>query len=146
MSIVIRLVGTPEKPAPKALVELMDSMDRNTITGSDPFEKGEGYWWIAYDGKTPAGFAGMTLHENGTMAFLCRCGVLPEYRGKGLQRKLIKVRERLAKKIGVKWLVSYTTRKRLVSGNNLIKCGFLLFDPPFSWGDKYWLHFRKEIA
>lgn len=109
------------------------------------FEPSDGYWWIAYAGDLPIAFAGLTAsrsqHRGG---YLCRAGVVPGYRGLGLQRRLIRVRERFAKKLGWKVLVTDTFMNPS-SSNNLISCGYRQFSPDIPWGYQTAQYWRKYI-
>ena len=60
--------------------------------------------------------------------YLSRAGVLPAWRGQGLQRRLIALRERLARRQGFVWMISDTT-DNVPSSNNLIKAGYKLIAP-----------------
>ncbi len=101
----------------------------------EPYDKQSAEWWFAYDDKGyPKAFAGAKIWEPDNCAYLCLAGVLPEARGKGLQKKLINVRLRWAKAKKLKGAYTYTSRYNLASSNNLIKCGFTLFEPSYKWG------------
>lgn len=114
-----------------------------------PLEELHGDWWIAYDRatKAPVGFAGLwpSVRASGA-GYLCRAGVLPEGRGKGLQRKLIKVREREAH--NKRWVVLYSDclPGNAHSMNNLYACGFRAFVPPHPWSGEEWNYFRKILV
>lgn len=101
-----------------------------------------GWWWIAYDSQLPIGFCGMYLSSNwANTGYLCRAGILPEYRGKGLQKRLIRVRERKARKLGWTHLVT-DTYNNPASANNLISCGYRNYLPRTPWGAdgvNYWI-------
>jgi GNAT superfamily N-acetyltransferase len=106
-----------------------------------------GDWWIAYD-PTPVAYAGLwpSIRTPGA-GYLCRAGVLPQARGKGLQRKLIKAREREALKKEWVALFSDTDPVNSRSMNNLIACGFESFRPPQPWAShgEDWCYWRKII-
>lgn len=110
------------------------------------FQQLHGDWWIAYDIVGPVGFAGMwaSLTVPGA-GYMCRAGVLPRGRGKGLQRKLIRVREREAKKKGWVALLSDTDPKNPHSMNNLIACGMRAFRPSEPWCGDPWVYWRKVL-
>lgn len=104
-------------------------------------------WWIAIiDGKF-AGFAGTTAKVDWDKAeglFVGPCGVLPEFRGRGLQRKFLKVRERYAIAKGYTKLVGSVETANVWSGNNFIRCGYEL-DPDPKPRSPGHIHFRKLI-
>lgn len=101
-----------------------------------------GYWWIAYDRCRPVGFCGLNTVKSWDKAgYLVRGGVVSTHRGKGLQKKLIRIRAIKAKKVGFDFLIS-ATRDNIPSANNLIACGFKLYEPTVPWmadGSLYWI-------
>jgi GNAT superfamily N-acetyltransferase len=103
-----------------------------------------GHWWIAYACKEPAGFAGITPSTIGPgVGYLKRAGVLPAHRGHGLQRRLLKVREARARKLGWSSVITDTT-DNVPSANNLIASGYRLFSPE-PWAFKHSLYWMKEL-
>mgnify|MGYP001602318747 CR=1 FL=1 len=106
-----------------------------------------GYWWLARDAAGfPVGFAGLyhSLQWSDT-GYLCRAGVAHLARGRGLQRRLIAVRERFARSVGFVWLVSDTCSNP-ASANSLIRCGYRMFEPSKPWGAKGACHWKKRIT
>lgn len=105
----------------------------------------DGWWWLVFDGKRPIGFAGLYPSEQiNDGGYLVRAGVLPWHRGHGLHRRLIRVREKLAKKVGMWVLVTDTTRA-MASSNNLAREGYKLYEPKHPWSLKAAIYWRKEI-
>jgi GNAT superfamily N-acetyltransferase len=102
---------------------------------------GEGHWWLAWDGKKPAAFACLRIAASTPgSGYLARSGVRACYRGHGLQRRLITVRERKARQLGLTRMVSDTTDNPH-SSNNLIAAGYRLFEPEYVWAfdtSQYW--------
>jgi GNAT superfamily N-acetyltransferase len=118
-----------------------------TMPRDDPYDTGNGFWWVAYEGTEPIGFAGMVRSFRWSDAgYLCRAGVVRAYRGKGLQKRLIKVRERKARRLGWNWLITDTASYNVASSNSLLACGFKLFRPSNPWGHEDGLYWRKELA
>jgi GNAT superfamily N-acetyltransferase len=104
-----------------------------------------GYWWLGFDGQTPVCFAGMWPSQNWPNAgYLCRAGVMPKYRGQGLQRRLLLVREKKARALGWTMLVS-DTHDNPPSSNNLIRAGHKMFTPPKPWGPDGSSYWKKEL-
>lgn len=126
------------------VVEDLNWMDTLAFPGLDPYPKAGALWWIGYDEKTCGCFAGLKNvgHDTG---FLCRVAVLKAYRGIGLHRRLIKVREKKAREIGLRWLITYTHPLNLKSANNLIECGFKMYQPQNPYGMEDALYFRKAL-
>lgn len=64
------------------------------------------------------------LHWPAPMGFLYRSGVLPKFRGKGYQKKLITLREEDMKLQGVKKSLTYTDTESIASMKSLIASGY----------------------
>jgi GNAT superfamily N-acetyltransferase len=132
----------------KAVQELLYVLQLEILPGDKPTETNVGWWWIMYDGSMPVAFCGLYKSPNwqGT-GYLCRAGVLESHRGRGLQKRLIRVRERKARKLGWTHVVT-DTYENPASANSLIKCGFRSYLPRNPWGAKgvaYWIkRLRKE--
>jgi GNAT superfamily N-acetyltransferase len=124
--------------------DTLDELHDACFLDSAPKVKYYGYWWLAYHAATPVGFAGITPSTIGPgVGYLKRAGVLPAHRGRGLQRRLLKVRERKARQLGWTSVITDTT-DNVPSANNLIKAGYLLFSPePWSFGHS--LYWTKEL-
>lgn len=69
----------------------------------------------------PAGGAGMSIH--GTVAHMAGAAVLPEFRGRGVQRALTAARLRIARERGC-LLAKMDVRAGTVSHQNAVRCGF----------------------
>ena len=105
----------------------------------------DGHWWIAFRAKTPAGFAGVisSTHVNNA-GYLCRVGILPAYRGNGLQLRLTRAAEMRGRFNGWHAIVSDTT-DNLPSANNFIRGGYRLYRPHIPWAWSSTLYWRKVI-
>lgn len=111
-----------------------------------PINVHEGDWWIAHSGKIPVAFGALKPSMRWRLCgYLARAGVAPDFRGRGLQQRLIRVRERQARRLGWQWLVTDTTDNP-PSSNNLINCGFRLYAPEYKWASSYASYWRKYIA
>jgi GNAT superfamily N-acetyltransferase len=121
--------------------ELLD-LQLTILPCDKPADTTLGWWWIVFDEGEPVGFAG--LHRSnkfGDTGYLCRSGVMSKYRGKGLQKRLIRVRERRARQERMVWLIS-DTYENPPSTNNLIACGYKTYIPREPWGADgvtYWV-------
>jgi GNAT superfamily N-acetyltransferase len=105
-----------------------------------------GWWWIAYCDGRLAGFAAMMQSSKIPEAvYLARAGTLEAFRGRGLQKKLIRERLKFAKDLGMTQAITDTT-DNVASANALIATGFRLFDPDDPWGLPNTLYWRKSIA
>jgi RimJ/RimL family protein N-acetyltransferase len=124
--------------------EDLEWLDRLSFPGDTPYPKKGAEWWIAYDEKTCIGFAGIKNVGHDT-AFLCRVGVIKAYRGQGLQKKMVRVRERWARSRGFHYIITYTSAYNLKSANSLIQCGYRLYNPQNPYGMENALYFRKNL-
>lgn len=117
-----------------------------TLPDDKPYDTKSGFWWIAYDGSVPVAFGGYVPSSRwANTVYLCRSGVLESHRGQGLQKRLIKVRERHAQRAGMTWSIT-DTHLNHASANNLAAVGYRLYSPavPFGRNQKS-LHWRKKI-
>jgi GNAT superfamily N-acetyltransferase len=111
----------------------------------EPYDTNFGCWWIASEDGRDIGFAGLVHTVSWTnCGYLCRAGVIPSARGRGIQKKFIHVRLRQAKALGWKWVVTDTTDNP-ASANSLIATGFKLFQPTKPWGFKDTLYWRRKL-
>lgn len=86
------------------------------------------YWWVVFDitdknNPVWVGYGAARIHDQVTL-YVGPTFIKEEYRGLGLQKKLLKTREKFAKKTGFSVLISSTNCDNIWSGNNLIRCGF----------------------
>lgn len=142
MKYHIRLVNTFDPEIETLLVR----MQRECLPGDAPLPPYIGYWWIAYteDGQ-PAAFASMKPSTRWQQTgYLSRSGVLLPHRGRGLQKRLIRVRTRKAKDLGWLWLLSDTSQNP-ESSNSLISCGFRMYEPREPYGLDTSIYWRKKL-
>jgi GNAT superfamily N-acetyltransferase len=121
-------------------------LQKKCLPMDTPYDTQRGHWWIAYteEGK-PIGFAGIVRSISWyNCGYLCRAGVVYGYTGKGLQKRLINVRLRQAKKLNWEWAITDTTNNP-ASSNSLINQGFKLYEPTKPWAFKHSLYWRKRL-
>jgi GNAT superfamily N-acetyltransferase len=125
-------------------------MQRECLPGNS-FQLDSGAWFLAFfEGHclapVPVGYAKISPSRGyDSCGYLACAGIMPKHRGHGLQRLLIRRRERYARGLGWLWLISHTT-ENTVSANNLIEQGFRLFEPKKLWAKKKSLYWRKYIG
>lgn len=114
------------------------------IFPDDPLEINTGsHMWLLNMNDVPAGFATMRgLQYDPDTVYFDRAGLKPIARGHGLHRRLINVRLRYASRLGFRRAITYCLDDNLASGNNLIKCGFQLYEPQYRWADS---RSKKEV-
>lgn len=123
---------------------VLNDMDRVAFPGLEPYRKMGALWWVAEDNLGPAAFAGLKDVGHST-GFLCRVAVQKAYRGTGLHKKLIRVRERKARAMGLTWVITYVSPFNLKSANNLLACGYKLYSPENPYGVDGALYLRKKL-
>lgn len=146
----LRCIATPDRLTGAARAEI-HRLDR-ILFASDHEIKGDDCWWWTIEDKGEAiAFAGLRPCQeahNAGLAYLIRAGVRRTHRGRGLQRQLIRARVRMARRHGLKEVVTYVMAYNMASANNLISCGFKLYRPakPQDWGGKTALYFHKGLV
>jgi GNAT superfamily N-acetyltransferase len=104
-------------------------------------------WWLLELGGQPVGFAGLDDISEGKFrgGMLVKAGLLPIARGNGLQKRLIQIRDRAARKQGLTVNITYVAEWNYASANNLIECGYKLYTPQWKYGLADALYFRKYL-
>lgn len=122
-------------------------MQRACLPEDDPLDpEKEGWWWIGYDGEWPIAFCSLKPSQRYKNAvYMSRSGVNYYYRGYGLQKKMLRMRERFAKRLGFEWSFSDTTDNP-ASANSLISCGYRLYEPKIHYGYDTTLYWRKPLV
>jgi GNAT superfamily N-acetyltransferase len=118
-------------------------------------EDGNIYWLVRNcDTNVPVGYCSIrpTQFDPKHTAFLSRAAVLPSARGKGLQRRMIRVRVAWAKRHGYTRLVTYASTLNPPSIMNLMREGFKPYvpdevgDPPMeAWAGYDSVYFQLEL-
>ena len=141
MRIVYQQVSLKDRGVKRRLTVLQTSC----LPDDKPYFPEDGVWWAAYHQIAPIGFACVSPSKqllDGV--YLGRCGVLPAYRGHGVQRQMIRLRVAWARRHGYKWAVSDTT-DNIPSANNLISCGFRLYVPKIQYSFVRTLYWKKRL-
>lgn len=126
----------------------LDALHRETFNDGTPIaDFTEGYWWIAFDELVlPAAFIGIRQSILGPhTGYFIRVGVLPEHRGQGLQRRLMRAMHQKARKVGWVRIVS-DTRNNPHSANNIIAAGYRMFNPEPPWGFTDACYWTKDLT
>lgn len=138
----IRLAFTDDRPC-EHLRQVVNQLDMKCF---GDLEWKTGLWWLVWDEEDkPIGYAGMRVIEGENTAYFCRVGVLPKHRGNGLQKKLIEVRSRYAKRLGCEVVVTYTSADNSPSINSLVSRGFRHYNPEYPWAGSAYLYWRKTL-
>lgn len=114
-------------------------------------EYNETIWWVAFEEGQPVAFTGALIYSHeGRCMQLQRTGVLPAYRGQGLQKKLIRARLAYARRKKVKWVHTYVISWNCPSLNSLVRTGFTFYTPEYAYagdpeGDGTYLYLWKVL-
>jgi GNAT superfamily N-acetyltransferase len=130
----------------QSMVNVLMFLQKQILPADSPYKPDRGHWWIAYAecGK-PVAFAGLVRSIRwGDTGYLCRAGVLDNFTGNGLQKRLIKVRLAQAKKLGWSWCITDTTNNP-ASSNSLISCGFKIYRPGQPWSWKHSIYWKYKV-
>jgi GNAT superfamily N-acetyltransferase len=100
-------------------------------------------WWVIISGNIIVAYCG-SWYSSGICMFN-RAWVKPEYRGQGIQKRMIKVRLAAAKLYG-DTVITYTTRDNDKSANNLIAKGFRLYNPAYAYAGNEMIYFIKKLG
>lgn len=88
-------------------------------------------WLIGWDDNKPAAYCAWKPvdHDDVAVGFHYRAGVLPEYRGHGVQREMIRLREAQMRSQGIRVAVTYTDADAAPSMRSLIAEGYRPYVP-----------------
>ncbi|MGY3589338.1 GNAT family N-acetyltransferase [Bradyrhizobium sp. USDA 4350] len=141
----INAVDGSDEDVADTLRELHDEIFGKTAPQIDPEH---GHWWLAFAidaGRDIAGFCGLTPSDgNPKIGYLKRAGVRLSHRGQGLQRRFVRVREALARRIGMRAIITDTSDNPS-SANNLISCGYRIYRPEEPWGFNHTIYWFKDL-
>ena len=145
MKFILRRVDTSDKLIAEA-IRLMH-IECFGYGWGDVSENASGsIYWVAYCGREAAGFAVLSPSARwDKTGYLSRAGVLPKFRGRGLQKKLVRVRLRATKWLGWGWVVTDTLSDNPHSMKNLIDCGFRPYEPVIVWGHSSSVYWRRRV-
>lgn len=107
------------------------------------FTEGDQHW-IVWDEGRPVGFCSLRPLDYG-IVFLNWAGLLREAQGKGLHKRMIRVRERWCRANNKESIITYTTVDNIQSARNLLKLKYELFLPEYPWAGKNFLYFHKKL-
>jgi GNAT superfamily N-acetyltransferase len=129
-------------------IDTIAALDRECFAPSDAYpvdlESNDPECWLATDEDgRHAGYAVAVVIDG--IAYMRRAGVLPEFRGGGLQRRLINVRVRWAMAARCHRIETYTMARHPTSTRpvynhasmrSLYRAGFKTWEPPWRYVDE----------
>jgi GNAT superfamily N-acetyltransferase len=88
-------------------------------------------WFIGWDDTAASCYCAWktVAHAGMPVGFHYRAGVLPGYRGHGLQRQMLHLREAAMRQEGLRKAVTYTDADAAASMRNLVAEGYLPYAP-----------------
>ena len=132
----------------KEILETLRKCDGICFPGDDlyNFTKTKSVHWLATEDREPIAYCSLEYMDKHSM-FLSRSGVLPGHRGHGFQKRMIDKRIKYCKENNVWCLMTYTTPCNWQSMNNLIKCGFKVYEPEYKifTTDRELIYWRKIL-
>jgi GNAT superfamily N-acetyltransferase len=125
--------------------QILRTLQAICLPYDDPYTSRTAAYWIGWEKGKAVAFCAVapSLRWSDTV-YLARAGVLPQYRGQGLQKRMIRVRERWARANGFAWVITDTTENP-ASSNSLIAAGYKLFEPTAPWANDDSLYWRKRL-
>jgi len=144
----IQIVRSPFQPSS---VETIHRMHRECFPDREVWWPGPDgtAWFIVFDGAEPAAFCALSpgpLPATGAhTCWMSRAGVLPRWRGDGLQSRMIAHRETVALAHGWTTVVTNVNRDNPHSMNNFIDAGYRPFWPAQPWDDERATYWRKVL-
>ena len=128
-----------------SLRQQLESLQKVCLPYDDWIFPEDGVWWMGYDGPQPVAFCLLTPSSQWRdTAYLARSGVLHYWRGQGLQKRMIRIREAHARLRGYRWIISDTTENP-PSANSLARMGYQMFEPTKPWAVDTSLYWRKKL-
>jgi ribosomal protein S18 acetylase RimI-like enzyme len=106
-------------------------MDRVCFPLDRPAVVSGAHWSFGWDGDKPAAYCAWKTveHDGAPVGFHYRGGVLADYRGHGLQRRMLRLREDEMRQHGLAKAVTYTDADGAASMRNLIAEGYRPYVP-----------------
>lgn len=127
------------------LKQKLHKMQKICLPHDAPYFPEIAKYWAGFDQGEPVAFCiiAPSMRWSDTV-YLARAGVLPSHRGQGLQRRMITIRERWARRNGFVWAIT-DTAENPASANSLMSLGYRMFDPSKPWALDYSLYWRKKL-
>jgi GNAT superfamily N-acetyltransferase len=124
------------------LYDELRELDYKVFSGCNDEFKSNRDWWVITSGNVIIAYCGCAFTEG--LCIFVRAWVHKDYRGQGLQKKMIRLRIKSAYDCHI--AITYTTTDNCPSANSLISQGFKLYTPEYAYGGREMLYFQKELA
>jgi GNAT superfamily N-acetyltransferase len=120
----------------------LKELDKKIFYGcGNEFKKNRDWWVIEEEGKIVA-YCGCIYSEG--ICIFNRAWVHRDYRGNGIQRRMINARLKAAKET-CNAAITYTTFDNVPSANNLIKTKFIMYNPMYKYAGDDKLYFIRRL-
>jgi RimJ/RimL family protein N-acetyltransferase len=119
----------------------LKTLDYKVFSGCGDEFKENRDWWVIVSGNQIIAYCGCGYTEN--ICIFVRAWVHKDYRGQGLQKKMIKLRLKSAFDCYI--AITYTTDDNYPSANSLISLGFKLYNPEYAYAGRKMLYFQKVL-
>lgn len=124
---------------------LIGALDRACFPHDEPYDIQSAHWWVMRKNGTVAGYCGAKIIPSADAVYMCRAGILPQFRGRGYQQRLIEARVRWGRGAGVGMMITDTAPHNVASINNLISAGFRRYAPEDEWQGEDWCYWRLAL-
>jgi ribosomal protein S18 acetylase RimI-like enzyme len=123
----------------KAHRRTLDALHTLTFpSDTPPSWRADGLAWIVYDGGEPVAF--LYAEPLPDSWYFSRVGVMPAARGRGLQRRLM----RLMRKATAGCVLISTTYQNPASANNFVREQWMTYLPAHPWGAPDTIYWRLD--
>ena len=132
--------------ATKDDIEAIETADRVCFPFDAPYIFGweKNVSWVALEKDDLQGYLAAHPLRHGVW-FFSRVGVMPGARGQGLQRKLMAVMEKHARREGWREIVTYCAGHNGHSTRNILAAGYRTYEPRKSYVGWEVVHMRKRL-
>lgn len=129
-------------------IDIVQKLHEEIFPGDEWYDSSGSVLWLALDRTRPIGFCcgvDCRINSGNWEFFLSRAGVLPAYRGQGLQKRMIRIRENCAKRLELPTCVTYCVHGNWASLTNLIVCGYRVYEPASNWAGTGCIYLQKTL-
>jgi GNAT superfamily N-acetyltransferase len=124
------------------LDDVEEAREIHALAFPDDFWVGDDHtYWVATDNKGTVGFCSIREVTEGNW-FLSRAAVAKRVAGRGLQRRMIKLRVKFAIERGANRVYTYTILKGYESMVNLLRCNFRFYESSWQGPNVHYLELR----
>jgi GNAT superfamily N-acetyltransferase len=101
-------------------------------------------WWVL-DGSPRAGYCGAYVTADGVTVKMTAAYVAPEYRGAGIQRRMLQIRTQFGRARGCDTAYTYTWIENIASQRSIVRAGFLPVRCKLGPEGEAWIVYEKSL-